>query len=253
MARREEGACCRYVTEEQRRRPGCLGREIDRLSHSRALSRRARRLQWGTAVSRFARPAPTSVPIHDLLAARCSSHAFDPELPVARDDQLALFEAARWAPSFQNQQPWRFVVCDRFADPAAWQKAFELVPSRARPWAHNAALILLVCAELAGLDGREAGPLSRAVYDTGAAALQLCLEATARNLAINATHAIDEPRLRSAFAIPESCACLAMLCIGHRADAGTLGRDVYLREMAARRREPLAERFFGGSFGVTGV
>lgn len=70
------------------------------------------------------KPANTSVKIHELIQNRWSPRAFDPDKAVSHDDLLALLEAARWAASCFNDQPWRFVVCDKVTDEAVWQRAF---------------------------------------------------------------------------------------------------------------------------------
>lgn len=71
------------------------------------------------------KPATTHAKIHELIQTRWSPRAFDPDKLVSRDDLLALMEAARWASSCFNDQPWRFVVCNKATDEAAWQQAFE--------------------------------------------------------------------------------------------------------------------------------
>ena len=68
----------------------------------------------------------TQVPINDVIARRWSGRAFDPLKPVKRVQLVALLEAARWAASCYNDQPWRFLVWDRNSDAASWQKAFEI-------------------------------------------------------------------------------------------------------------------------------
>ncbi|HET9932217.1 MAG TPA: nitroreductase family protein, partial [Polyangiaceae bacterium] len=90
----------------------------------------------------------SSVRIHELLARRLTTHAFDPEERVSRADCSALLRAAHAAPSWNNQQPWRFLVCDRFERPDAWQSAFDALERKERPWAYNAALFIVVAVDL---------------------------------------------------------------------------------------------------------
>lgn len=71
------------------------------------------------------KPATTSVQIHNLIEKRWSPRAFDPDKRVSHDDLLALLEAARWAPSSSNDQPWRFVVCDKATDESGWQMRWQ--------------------------------------------------------------------------------------------------------------------------------
>jgi nitroreductase len=161
-------------------------------------------------------------------------------------DRLALLEAARWAPSWMNRQPWRMIVCDRFERPEPWQGLFDALAARERPWAYNAALFILIAGDLEGIEPERR---ARALFDCGAAALQLCLEATARNLATRTTSDFDEARLRSSVGMPEHAASLAIVCVGQRADLGTLGRDVYRRETAPRARSTLSSRCFDSHWG----
>jgi len=76
------------------------------------------------------KPAITRVKIHDIIQARWSPRAFDPDKPVSHDDLLALLEAAHWAPSCFNDQPWRFVVCDKATDATGWQHAFSVLAEK---------------------------------------------------------------------------------------------------------------------------
>ena len=192
------------------------------------------------------KPAKSSVPIDALLARRFTTHAFAAEEPVPAAVRLALLEAARWAPSHENLEPWRFVVCDRFGQPDAWQKAFDALSRSERPWAYNASLMILCAADLENV----APALQpRALFDTGGAALQLCLEATARDLATHITSGFDESRLRAGFGIPEQAALVALVCVGTPADLGTLGRDVQRRELTPRARSPLGSRCFEARWG----
>lgn len=192
------------------------------------------------------KPTNLSVSIHELLARRCSTHAFDREGRVSTADQLALVEAARWAPSWTNREPCRLIVCDRFERPGPWQRLLDALDARERPWAYNAALFIVVAADLAGIEPALRG---RALFDTGAAALQLCLEATARNLGTHTTSGFDEARLRSSMGIPEHAAGIAIVCVGQPADLGTLGRDLYRREVAPRTRSPLSSHCFDAHWG----
>lgn len=192
------------------------------------------------------KPANCRVTIDPLLARRFTTHAFDPERPIESEDRIALLEAARWAPSRNNLEPWRFVLSDRFAHPKAWQRVFEALNRGERPWAYGATLSILVAAELAQVDPAHQ---PRALFDCGGAALQLCLEATARRLVTHVTGAFDETRLRAALTIPEPVLCVALVLVGHPADLGTLGRDVYRREIAPRERAPFGSRCFEAQWG----
>ena len=88
------------------------------------------------------RLAQTQVPIDNLISRRWSGRAFDPLKPVAREQLVALLEAARWAASCFNEQPWRFLVWDRNADANSWQKAFGCLGEWNQKWVINAPVLI---------------------------------------------------------------------------------------------------------------
>ena len=88
--------------------------------------------------------ATTSRPINTLLATRWSPRAFDPDQAVEPDALTALFEAARWASSCYNEQPWRYLVWDRNTDAVGWQRACDVLTPRNQLWAAQAPVLALV-------------------------------------------------------------------------------------------------------------
>ncbi|MGB5397364.1 MAG: nitroreductase family protein, partial [Gammaproteobacteria bacterium] len=89
----------------------------------------------------------TQQPIHTLLAERWSPRAFDIDRPVEAEKLQALLEAARWAPSCFNDQPWRFIVCNRHTNEAAWETAVGVLADKNQLWARQAPLLILVCSD----------------------------------------------------------------------------------------------------------
>ncbi len=192
--------------------------------------------------------AETQVSIHDLIARRWSSRAFDPDRRVSREQRLVLLEAARWAPSCFGDEPWRYVVCDRFADEAAWHKAFACLGEKNQRWAKHAPILMLAAS---GSHFTHNGNPNRwGQYDTGAASENLCLQATALGLAVHQMGGFDADKAQKAFAIPEGFTPMAMIAIGYPGDPATLDPEFYDREMVERARKPLQERFFAGTWGV---
>lgn len=191
--------------------------------------------------------AQTAVGIDDTLARRWSPRAFDPAQPVAREQLLALLEAARWAPSCYGDEPWRYIVWDRTRDPDGWQKAFECLAESNQKWVANAPLLL---ASLAGSHfSRNGKPNRWAQHDTGAASENLVLQATALGLAAHQMGGFDADRLRQQFGIPDEFTPMAMIAVGHQAEPDTLPADLKERETGPRKRRPLEETFFEGAFG----
>src|SRR5712691_9520004 len=115
--------------------------------------------------------ATTSVPIHELLVRRWSPRAFDPHKTVAREEFAALLEAARWAPSCNGDEPWRYLIWDRARDPGNWQKAFDCLSEGNRKWVQNVPVLLLSCA--VSIFAHNGKPNRWGQHDTGAASVCL--------------------------------------------------------------------------------
>lgn len=190
--------------------------------------------------------AVTQAPINEMIANRWSGRAFDATKPVSKSQLLSLCEAARWAPSCFGDEPWRFMVWDKNSNADAWQKAFDcLVPSN-QEWVKNAPVLLLVCADT--LFGHNQKPNRWAQYDTGAAAENLCLQAQDLGLMAHQMGGFNADAARSIFAIPEQFTLMAMVAIGYAGDANQLSDDLKARELAARKRKPVADLFFDSAW-----
>ncbi len=195
----------------------------------------------------FEKTADTVVPIHPIIAQRWSGRAFDPGRPVAREDLLALLEAARWAPSCYGDQPWRFIVWDRNGDEAAWWRACSCLSEGNRSWAGAAPVLLLAAADTRfSHDGR---PNRWAAYDTGAASMSLVLQATALGIMAHQMGGFDADRLREEFSIPEQVEPMAMIALGYQLPLQEMDEAQRERETAPRQRRPLGENFFEGEWG----
>lgn len=193
------------------------------------------------------KPATTQVPVDETIANRWSPRAYDANKPVTQTQITALLEAARWAPSCFGDEPWRFIVWDKTTDVAAWQQAFDCLVEGNQTWAKDAPLLVLVCAD--ALFSHNQKPNRFAQYDTGAAAENLCLQAASMGLAAHQMGGYKADEARTAFAIPERYTAMAMIAVGYQADVNTLPDDLKERAMAERKRKPLGELFFNGSWG----
>lgn len=193
------------------------------------------------------KPATTRVAIDDTIAHRWSGRAYDGAKSVSAEQTIALLEAARWAPSCYGDQPWRFIVWDSNKDKAAWQKAFDTLVEFNQGWVKNAPLLFLIAADTKFHHNGK--PNRWAAYDTGAAAENICLQATALGLMAHQMAGFDADKLRAAFEIPEQIEIIAMIAVGHPADPDTLDAETRERETAARSRRELGELFFDGAWG----
>ena len=193
------------------------------------------------------KPAQTGQPIHSLLAERWSPVAFSSDT-IAPDILEAMMEAARWAPSCFGAQPWRFILCDKKRNPAAWEKALACLVEGNRAWAHKAGALFIVCGDTVfSFNGK---PNRHAAYDSGAAAMSLVLEAEYQGLRAHQMVGFDAARARTDFAVPENCDILSFIAVGHHAAADTLPDDLRKREESPRERRPLGQNFFDGGWGT---
>lgn len=192
------------------------------------------------------KPAITQTPIHEVIANRWSPRAFDATKPVTQDQIIALLEAARWAPSCFGDQPWRFVVWDKNTDQTNWQKVLESLSPGNQTWAKNASVFVLVCADTKFTHNGEPNRWGR--YDAGAAAENLCLQATSLGLATHQMGGFDSKALREIANVPEQFELMATITIGYPGRVEDLPEDIQVRELAERKRRALGELFFKGDW-----
>lgn len=190
------------------------------------------------------KPAVTQQPIAEIIANRWSGRAYNPNKPVTNEQVTALLEAARWAPSCYGDQPWRFVVCNKGKNPQAWQAAFDTLAESNQAWVKNAPLLVLVCANT--LFAHNGKPNRWGVYDTGAAAENLCLQATELRLVAHQMGGFSVEAARKAFNVPEQFELMAMIAVGYGDTPESLPDDLRERQLAPRQRLALGELFFDG-------
>jgi len=194
----------------------------------------------------FEKKAITQTDITDLLATRWSGRAYDSARPVARKDLLKLLEAARWAPSCYGDQPWRYLIFDRFGDKSQWQRAFDCLGEFNQSWAGEAPVLLAACADDTFMMKDE--PNRWGQYDTGAASMSICVQATALGLMAHQMGGFDPDRLRAEFAIPARFMPMAMMTVGYQLARDAVPEFLQEKEFAARARRPVGESFFDGSW-----
>ena len=191
--------------------------------------------------------AITQTAIADLIARRWSPRAIDPDQPVSRDHLLALLEAARWAPSCFGEQPWRYLVWDRFDAPEGWRQAFACLAEGNQIWVKNAPILLLSLA--APNFGHNGQPNRWAQHDTGAASENLCLQATALGLVAHQMGGFDPEAAKTRFNIPADHAGMAMIAVGHPGAVDDLPAALAQKERAPRTRKSLEQLVFACRWG----
>jgi nitroreductase len=179
--------------------------------------------------------ATTAVPVHPLLAERWSPRGFDPAYELSDQALTALLEAARWAPSAQNSQPWRFLVTRRGEE--AHDRLFAVLAPGNQTWAGTASALVLVAARTVGDNG---GPNSWAWYDTGQAVAALVTQAQADGLAVHQMGGFDAAAVRAEFGLGDTLTPVVVLAVG-RCDGTALSEPLAVREAAPRTRRPLSD------------
>lgn len=191
--------------------------------------------------------ASTDYPVHEFIATRWSPYGFDGRT-VEQADLLALFEAARWAASSFNEQPWSFLVATQQA-PADFDLMLSCLAEPNQSWAKAAPVLALGVATLNF--SRNNKPNRVAIHDLGLAAANLSFEATARGLAVHQMAGILPDRAREIYDIPEGSEAVTGLAIGYAADASSLPEMLRERDLAPRQRKPLKEFVYAGKWGST--
>jgi nitroreductase len=191
------------------------------------------------------KPAETTYPIHDLLRRRWSPRAFSDRL-VEPEKLQSLFEAARWAPSSFNEQPWHFIVCTK-ENPADHERLLGCLSEGNIPWARQAPVLMLSVARLHFT--RTGRPNRHALHDVGLATENLVIQAVALGLAVHQMAGFDMAKARSAFGIPADFEPAAAIAVGYQGEPAQLPAQLRDRELAPRSRKPLLEFIFGGQWG----
>jgi nitroreductase len=192
------------------------------------------------------RPAIVSAPIHDVVSHRWSPRSFDSR-PVEPEKLRSLFEAARWASSSYNAQPWFFIVATK-SDPEAYKKVLDCFVEFNQGWAKGAPVVGLSVARLNFEDGR---PNRHAFHDVGQASANLAIQATAHGLQVHQMAGILPDKARELFAIPDGYEAVAGIALGYEGHASALPEQLRDREVAPRARKPLDSFVFAGKWGAT--
>ncbi len=188
--------------------------------------------------------AVTEYPLDDSIAERWSPRAFDAK-PVEREKLGSLFEAARWAPSCFNEQPWSFFVGLKGEGEDFDRLASCLVEGNA--WARTVPVLILSVAKTRF--ARNDKPNRHAQHDVGLAVQSLVLQAQSLGLATHQMAGFDVDRARATLKIPADCEPMAMIALGYPGDASALEPALAERELAPRTRKNLGAIVFGSTWG----
>jgi nitroreductase len=189
--------------------------------------------------------ASTDYPIHELLAERWSPYGFE-DRPVAQADLRSLFEAARWAASSYNEQPWSFFVATK-ENPEEFARLLSCLVEGNQGWAKAAPVLVLGVVSLKF--SRNNKDNRAAVHDLGLAAGNLLVEATARGLCVHQMIGILPDKAREVYQIPEHSEAWTAIAIGYKGDPAKLPDALKERDLASRQRKPLSQFVFTGKWG----
>lgn len=181
-------------------------------------------------------------PIHEIILNRWSPRAFSSE-PVSDTELMTIFEAARWAQSSFNNQPWRFLYARNGS--ANWQQFFNLLEPSNQAWASKAqALVVVVSKKTFDYDGR---PSITHTFDAGAASQNMALQGTYMNIVVHGMEGFDYERAKKALKIPDDYQVEAMFAIGKLGNKQDLPPKLQEREKPSDRKS-LPEIVFEGAF-----
>jgi nitroreductase len=183
--------------------------------------------------------------IHSLITQRWSPYGFS-DKPVPARDLAALFEAASWAASSFNEQPWRYLVAARSDDPDGFQKLLGLLTSANQEWAKHVPVLAVSVAKRTFT--KTCKPNRVAVHDVGAASATLTFEATARGLVVHQMAGVDTNAAREALAVPEGFDVVAAIAIGYLDDPEDVDAERRERDSTPRTRKPLNEFVFAAEW-----
>jgi nitroreductase len=184
-------------------------------------------------------------PVHALITKRWSPYSFASR-SVPDEDLCSLFEAARWAPSSYNEQPWNYIVAKK-ENPEEFQRLLSCLVDGNQVWAKAAPVLALGIAKLRF--ARDDQPNRAAIHDLGLAAGNLVVEATARGLSVHQMIGILPDKAREIYAIPEGYEPLTGIAIGYAGDPKALPEGLRDRDLTRRPRKPLKEFVFSQTWG----
>lgn len=193
----------------------------------------------------FQKPAPSDFDLHELLRHRWSPRAFSSEA-LGDEEVRRLLEAARWAPSAFNEQPWRFLLATRQRT-ADFESLLSCLTPGNQVWAGHAAGLAITVAQRE-LSSKPA-PNRTALYDLGQAIAHLTFQATAMGIVVHQMAGLDLDKARAVCGIPEGYDPVTAVAFGRPGDSSALPEDVRRKDAAPRVRKPMSDIAFAAAWG----
>ena len=188
------------------------------------------------------KPALTQQAVAEIISKRWSCRSFNPDKKVSREDIISLCEAARWAPSCFGDEPWNFIICDKFHYKKSWELALDCLGEWNQNWAKNAPVLMI---SLAMKVFRKNGKENRwSKYDTGAASENICLQALELGLMAHQMGGFESDKVIHHFKIPENFEIMSFIAVGYQDNPNKLNDEFYKLEIKDRIRRPIGNNFF---------
>ena len=184
-------------------------------------------------------------PVQDIFVNRWSPRAMSGE-EIDESTLMSLFEAARWAPSSNNNQPWRFIYARR--NTPRWEVFFSLLAEGNQVWAKEAAVLIVVISKTTFDSGKPARTHS---YDAGAAWVSLALQGSLLDLVVHGMQGFDYDRAKQELRVPDDYQVEAMIAIGHHGKKENLPGDLQEREFPSPRKS-VSEIALEGMYKMSG-
>ena len=193
------------------------------------------------------KPAPVDHPIEEILKRRWSPRAFSDRM-IEHETLQSLFEAARWAASSFNEQPWSFIVATK-EEPKAYAGLLNCLMEKNQQWAHFAPVLMVSVAKLNF--EKNGKPNRHAFHDVGMAVANMIVQATAMGLYVHQMAGFSPEKVRELYSVPDGFEPVAAIAVGYPADANILPEPFRQQEVGPRRRKAIDTFVFEAKWGVT--
>lgn len=188
--------------------------------------------------------ANTQFPIHEILEKRWSPRAFDGR-KIEKEKLQRVFEAARWAPSASNEQPWSFIVGEQGDE--TFKKTFDSLVEFNQLWVKTAPVVVVAVGRINGLKSEQLSPWFK--YDVGQSVAHLSFQATQEGLFVHQMGGFDAEKIKESFNIPEAYEAITIFTIGYLGDYKVLHPNLQKMEIGERDRKNTADFIFSNNFG----
>jgi nitroreductase len=193
----------------------------------------------------MAKPADTKYPINELIKQRWSTVIFDHKI-VEKEKIGTLLEAARWAASCFNEQPWNFIITTK-ENPIEYQKLLSCLVEANQVWAKNAPVLMISVAKNTFAHNGKSN--FHALHDVGLAVGNLSIQAQELGLLLHQMGGFDAQKARELYHIPEDYTPVAAIALGYLGDTSDFSPDLQTRESSPRSRKPLESFVFSSDWG----